>query len=212
MIKLMVSYALMVFACLMASSTWGIHTQVMSKELLESCGLANGNGVIVTSVDDESLAKDRLERGDVITEINGKKLHTPQDLNFLEETLVSGQPVNAKVWRRNAFVNVQFIPVETPRSAFETIDDPILGNVKITQITSGVVVSKVNRQGVLQEGDKILEVNNLKIKKVKDIKKALDADPKGLSIALDRKGAQIVQSFAIGNEGSFFSQTIISGG
>lgn len=212
MIRVMLGYALITFACLMASSPWGIHTQAMSKELLDSCGLNANSGVIVISVDDESPAKGLVKRGDVITEINNRKLQTPRELNFLGKTALLGKPVNVKVWRKNAFIDVHFTPIVTSEPTFAAINDPILGDVKLIQTKDGVMVSKVNRQGLFQKGDKILEINNQKIMKASDVKKALEADKASLSIALDRKGAQIVQSFSVNNKGSFFSQTIISGG
>lgn len=213
MIKLILSCVFIIFTYLhAASSWWGIHTQIMNKDMLESCGLVGERGIIVTSIDDESPAKGIVQRGDVITEVGGKKISTLQELNAFKETSISDKPVHVKVWRGNGFLDVSFNPRKEAGSITEELNDKILGNVVIGQMTNGVVVNRVNGEGLLQEGDKIVEVNNQKIQKVKDVKKALQKDDRSLSIVLDRKGTQIVQSFAVNNQGSFFSQTIISEG
>jgi serine protease Do len=59
----------------------GVSTTTLTKQLAEFFGVADGNGVLVTSVEPDSpAAKAGLKAGDVITAIDGEKLEGSGDL------------------------------------------------------------------------------------------------------------------------------------
>jgi len=210
--KLLLSCIFAITACLVASAPWGIHTQAMNTELLKALDLEGRNGVIVLSINDGSPAKTVLEQGDVILGLNGKKIHSPQEFDALAKITKFGEIVHLLIKPKNApITTVNFIPAKIPELSVESIDDKILGNVEVEQTAGGVVVKRANGEGLLQTADKIIEINNQKIERINDLKNALKTNDKSLSIALNRRGAQIVQSFAINDQGnSFFSQTIVT--
>ncbi len=212
MAKLLLGCIFSILACLAASAPWGVHTQAMNAELIKALDLVGENGVIVLSVDNESAAKGVLEQGDVILGVNGRKIHSPQEFDALAKITKFGEIVHLLIKPKNApITTVNFIPAKIPELSLESIDDKILGNVELEQTADGVTVRRANSEGLLQTADKIIEINNHRIRKISDLKNALKTNDKSLSIVLDRRGAQIVQSFAVNDMGnSFFSQTIVT--
>ncbi len=196
------------------SPWWGVRAQIMDLELLDACGLKDQNvsGVIITSIDEGSPASGILQKGDVIIEVNNQKLSTPVELDFFEKTSIVNEPVTVKIWRDNSFQNVNLIPAQEPQSTIQNIDNKLLGNMLFEQTQNGVVVKQADNNGLFQEGDRVLSINKKKIKNIKDIEKALKSTDETLSVAIDRKGMKVSQSFSERDGGSFFSQTIISGG
>lgn len=209
MIKLVLGFFFFTFFVYAHASNpwWGIQVQPMNRDMLESCGLQGDKGTIVVFVDEGSPAKNLIRQGDVILEVNHKKIGFPQDLAADQPS--NPKSIQVKLWRKNKEIKGRFVP-QRNQPTKNNIDDKILGNVEINAMPDGIVVAKVNRQGLLQTGDILLEINNRKIQNIADVFDALKANNQSLSIALDRKGARIVQSFAINDQGSFFSQTIIS--
>jgi S1-C subfamily serine protease len=193
---------------------WGVNTQMMTPNMLESCGLEDKNlfGVIVNEIDSSSPAKSVLKHGDVIVEANGQKLSTPEELDFFEKTSSLEEEVTLKIWRENSLQDVRFIPIKEPKSSTQEVDNKLLGNVQFEQTPNGVIVKQAGNSGLFQEGDKVIALNKKKIKKLREIEKALKSTDGALSVTVDRKGVKISQSFSNRDGGSFFSQSIISGG
>ena len=196
------------------SPWWGVHVQIMDPELLDACGLKDQNvsGVIITSIDDGSPASGILQKGDVIIEVNNQKLGTPEEFDFFEKTSILNEQVTVKIWRNNAFQNVSLTPMTEPEPTIQNINHKLLGNVQFEQIPEGVIVKQAGNSGLFQEGDKVISVNKKKIKMLREIEKALKSTEDSLSVTVDRKGIKISQSFSNRDGGSFFSQTIVSGG
>ena len=84
--------------------------------------------------------------------------------------------------------------------------------MQFEQTPNGVIVKQAGNSGLFQEGDKVIALNKKKIKKLREIEKALNSTDGTLSVTVDRKGIKISQSFSDRDGGSFFSQSIISGG
>ncbi len=195
------------------SPWWGIQVQAMTPEMLEGSGLEDKNifGVIVTSFADGSPAKGTLKQGDVIIEVNGQKLSTPEELDFFEKTSILGEPTSLKVWRDNSLQTVNLTPIKEPASTVQEVDNKLLGSVQFEENADGVIVKQAGENGLFQEGDRVIAINKKKIKSTKDIETALKKTGKGLSVTVNRNGMQLSQSFSAGDGGSFFSQSIIGG-
>ena len=194
-----------------SSPWWGIQVQQMTPEMLEGSGLEDKNifGVIVISFSEGSPTRTILKQGDVITEVNGQKLSTPEELDFFEKTSILGEPVNITIWRDNAEQKVNITPVKEPKSVIQEIDNKLLGNTQFEENSDGVVVKQAGDNGLFQEGDIVIAINKKKIKSTKDIEIALQKTTKGLSVTVNRNGMQLSQSFSAGDGGSFFSQRVI---
>jgi serine protease Do len=195
------------------SPWWGVHVQAMNPGLLESCGLKDKNifGVIITSFADGSPAGTILKQGDVITEVNDQKLSTPEELDFFAKTSILGQATNLRIWRDNSLQNVSLTPLKEPAATVQEVNNKLLGNVQFEENSDGVIVKQAGDNGLFQEGDVVIAINKKKIKTTKDIDTALKKSTKGLSVTINRNGMKLSQSFAAGDGGSFFSQSIIGG-
>ena len=70
------------FAIIMGNSRRiGVSTMELSKQLADYFGIANGHGVLVTSVaDDGPAAKSGVKAGDVITAVDGEAVDSPGDV------------------------------------------------------------------------------------------------------------------------------------
>jgi len=72
----------------------GVQIGEVSAELAEKVGADRGQGVIVTQVYPKTPAAEAgIEEGDVITEINGKKVKSPRDL----QEIVERAPIDSKL-------------------------------------------------------------------------------------------------------------------
>lgn len=195
------------------SPWWGVHVQVMTPDLLESCGLRDKNifGVIITSFAEGSPASTSLKQGDVIVEVGGQKLSTPEELDFFEKISTLGEPTHLKIWRDNSLQIVSLMPTKEPATTVQEVSNKLLGNVQFEESAEGVVVRQAGDNGLFQEGDVVIAINKKEIQTVKDIETALKKTSKGLSVTVNRNGMKLSQLFSAGDGGSFFSQSIIEG-
>jgi S1-C subfamily serine protease len=93
----------------------GIQMLPMDEAKANYLGMAKVEGVMVFQVFDNTPASDaKLVRGDVIIEIDGKKISTPDELQKKIRDLKVGQTVKLKVWRNKAFTDVNLRVAEMP--------------------------------------------------------------------------------------------------
>lgn len=72
-------------------------------------------GILVVEVSKDSPASlAAMEVGDVITEFDGKKVTTVQELNEIKNTKNAGDVVNVKVFRNGAYIDLQITLVVKP--------------------------------------------------------------------------------------------------
>jgi len=91
-----------------SSSQSGIHVQRLTDQLRDFFGIARGEGVLVTSVDSDSIAeKGGVKAGDVITAINGQVVRNPAD--FTREMSASGTQAALKIVRekKQSEINIE---------------------------------------------------------------------------------------------------------
>lgn len=148
------------------SPWWGVHVQVMTPDLLESCGLKDKNifGVIVTSFAEGSPASTILKQGDVIVEVSGQKLSTPEELDFFEKKSTLGEPTHLKIWRDNNLQSVSLTPAKEPATPVQEVSNKLLGNVQFEESSRGVIVKQAGDNGLFQEGDVVIAINKKKNK------------------------------------------------
>jgi len=165
----------------------GVSIQELSPELAQQFGVPDAKGVLVSDVLDGSPAKRAgLERGDVVTEFDGKPVETPTHLrNVVAQTPV-GKKAAVKFIRDKQTRTVDVTIAEQPKSVAQAGEEPggetlrpagLLSDLEVQELTGdlarrfglsaserGLVVvrlragSPVEEAGV-KEGDVILEVN-----------------------------------------------------
>lgn len=163
----------------------GFATQAMNGEIARAMGLESTAGVLVTTVvKDSAAAKAGLQKGDIVTALNGKPVTDQGQLRFRTGTVALGQPLAFTVQRKGAPVTVtltaEAAPEIPPRSPLAiTGRNPLAGATVITlspraaldldlpDTATGAAVQSVAdnsfaRRLGFEPGDIILSVNGTK--------------------------------------------------
>ncbi len=163
----------------------GFAAQSMTADIAKAMALESTAGVVVTSVVKDSAAeKAGLQKGDVITAINGKAVADQGQLRFRSGTAAIGQPLALTISRKGAPVTVTFTaesaPELPPRAPIAISGrNPLSGATVITlspraalaldlpDTATGVAVEKLAENSYarrlgFEPGDIILSVNGRK--------------------------------------------------
>jgi bifunctional DNase/RNase len=93
-----------------ASHLWGLTLQDVTEGLAEVFSLAAADGVLVSDVAGGAAAV--VERGDVITNVNGDAVRGLAELRARAAALATGAPIRLGLTRRGAQMQVSFTPSE----------------------------------------------------------------------------------------------------
>jgi Do/DeqQ family serine protease len=200
---------------------FGARLDSVDREKAEALGLDRPTGALVTNVVDKSPAADaRLQRGDVITAVDGQEIGDPDAFGFRYATKgLSGQ-VSLTVLRAGRTiilpVKLSSAPETRPRDPVTLkTRSPLMGltvmnlspavaeEVSVDAVNEGVVVSAVedgsNAQQVgFQKGDILLSINNERVATSKDAER----------LTKDRQYRWVLQ---ISRGGQIFTQQLFGG-
>src|SRR5689334_8884986 len=110
----------------------GVSTMELSKQLADYFGIANGHGVLVTSVsDDGPAAKSGVKAGDVITAVDGEAVDSPGDIARLINRKKDGD-VTLTVIRNKSQQTIRVTPRQG--SMTRTINDQLGRRIVIPRI------------------------------------------------------------------------------
>jgi serine protease Do len=158
----------------------------------------------VADVTEESpAAKAGIQRGDVIVEFAGKKVSDPAELRNIVAATSPGQQVPIKMLREGKQKTVTVTVAELPatmQKASGSFDNLLKGvqvqdltpeirnKMNIPKRTSGVMVTDIASgsaaDGVLGQGDVLMEINKHKINSIKDYEKVVSKIKSGEDILL----------------------------
>ena len=161
----------------------GIDVQPVDADLAEALGLPGPRGVAIRELHPESpFAKAGLIPGDVLTDIGGRSIDGPQELDYRLAVLGPGSKADISYWRDGAEAAASIALTEAPGMAVETVSMPAgtifagltvapLGPALIDRLglpltAEGVVVTEVAgpaRRTRLRPGDILLAVNGTPI-------------------------------------------------
>ena len=115
----------------------GVQTQAITPRIAKLLGLKDSNGVVVTGVGDGSAAEHAgLQPGDVLTALNGKSLHSVQELNNAEGLLPLGSTLRLGVLRDGKLREVSAtLTAEKLASVDGGQLDPRLAGVRFTELS-----------------------------------------------------------------------------
>jgi serine protease Do len=187
-----------------------VRTYPLSKEDAQAFGLPNTNGAVLTTVTEGKPAeKAGLQRGDVITEFNGKPVVDSDTLVSMVLATKPGATVPLTVYRegQRKSMNItigeldldaeQGTPTEPtvdsePTSAgfgmtIEPITPDIARELRLPSGKGGAIVSNVGRASPafnagVAPNDVILEVNRKPVSNVSQVKRALDEAAPGSTV------------------------------
>lgn len=173
----------------------GVGIQPLDETLASRFKLGGTDGTLVNSVEPKGPAdKAGLEAGDVITEINGKKIAGPNELRMTVSSLAPGTKVGVKFLRDGKEKNAEIVLAELPANKGrisqpdqpETPEPDVLDGVTVGDIdaeaqkkfgipegTKGVVVIEIDDQSACYEagvrvGDVIMEIEKKPIGSAND--------------------------------------------
>lgn len=174
----------------------GASGEVVTSDIADSLNMARPTGVLINEVYPKGPADMAgLKRGDVILTMDGYEINDPQALRFRLATLELAQTSMFDILRRGKEIKLVFeaLPApETPKR-HETVlkgRNPFEGAVVVNMspalndelgwdmMTSGLAISKIRRGSTanrlrFKPGDRILGVNGLVTKSVKDLERVL---------------------------------------
>lgn len=162
----------------------GIEMEDVDEQMKETLGLKIDEGVVIRGVMESSPAeKAGLNVGDIIFEIDGKKVKNREDLAAIVQNTPPGTTIRIKLLRSNRERTITAVLAvrkdEGNRIRRPDKDNPIdtLG-ITVADAEKGVEVTSVSRNslayGALREGDVILSVNNTIIENSKEFKTIME--------------------------------------
>ena len=166
----------------------GVSIQTLTPELASQFNLKTDEGILVADVmEDGPAEKAGLQRGDVITEFDGKKVKDITTLRNMVADTVPDKEVTIRLIRDGKPVTVQVkiaeMPAETQKlsKAFanqlkgvtvENMTPSLKKDLNISKRISGVVVTDISEDspaaGVLRTDDVIMEINKKNIRNIND--------------------------------------------
>ena len=189
----------------------GVLIQDLNTELAESFGYQEMDGVLVSEITpDGPAAKAGLQAGDIISELNGQKVRSADQIRNEVADMRPGSELELKLFRNGQWLQ-KIVTLEERQLEkmltvgnglaqeklgirVETLSDRYREQLGI-QIESGVIVTQVNRNGLgasvgIARGDVILSVDGKQVTSVTEFQTALSkADiKKGIRMRIHANG------------------------
>jgi serine protease Do len=198
----------------------GVSIQAITPELAKGFGLKEPKGVLISDVVQDSPAdKAGIAAGDIVTEFDGKKVETPQDLQKVVALTSPGKGVPIKVWRDKGEKTLEIKIGETPDESValkSTNKSKAVLGLEVRPITpdiarqlnlrgpDGVVVASVDddspaAEAGLQRGDVIREVNRQRVRNMQEFERATKDVKEGdrVTVLLQRGQQSLYVAFTI---------------
>ncbi len=191
----------------------GIGAQDMNTEIAASLGLNAPHGALVKTLHSASpLVTAGVKVGDVILEVNDRRIRGAAEMKFRMATVPIGETARVKLHRQGEEITVNVKAVsppdipkrdETTLEGRHALNGAVIANINPAVIVElgletmneeeGVVVLKAPRGTYagrfLSKGDILVEINDREIEDVKDVEKALKkASGAGLSLIVNSGG------------------------
>jgi serine protease Do len=192
----------------------GVGIQEVSPELARIFHVSAEKGALVSSVDQDSPGgKAGLQRGDVVTELNGTPINGPNDLRLKVATMTPGTTVHLKIDRNGDSRDVSLTLGEAPTGKNEAnagggsaesspmrgvqvqdLTDDVRQQLRLNADVKGVIVTGVSGDSPatdagLQRGDVIEQVNRQPVNSVDDYQHLIgQAGKKTIVLLIERGG------------------------
>lgn len=177
----------------------GIKGGELNANLAKEFNISTQQGAFISEVlPDSAAAKAGFKAGDVITEINGQKIHSFSELRAKVATSGVGKELELTYLRdgKQAKTKVTLQSDSEVKTTAENII-PALKGAKFNNYNSkgvkGVEISSVEKGSIaemrsLKKGDIIIGVNRHSVENIADLRKILDAKPSVVALNILRDG------------------------
>ncbi len=177
----------------------GVVTQDLTPDLAKAFGINSSKGAVIARVyADSAAAESGLEAGDVVVEINGRKIKNATDMRNQVGLLQIGETLRMKVLRDGKSKNISAVIAEPKMTLIEGNKlSPVFAGAVFSQIQnpdkpeqSLVLVTEVIQgspawQARLQKGDILLSVNRQRVDSLKKLHK-LVSNQKQILLSIQR--------------------------
>ena len=191
----------------------GVAIQSVDADMAKAFGLSQGGGALVGDVTPGSpAAKAGIERGDIILDLDGRKVNGPDDLSVHVSETAPGTTVHLKIARKGqtrvVAVTLSDLPERPEQSAngeghtaalrgvqVEDLTPAIARQLEVPTTTAGVVITSVDPASAaaaadLEGGDVIQEVNRKPVHNVTEYDRALaGTDNQPVLMLVERSGS-----------------------
>jgi serine protease Do len=192
----------------------GAWIQPVTPQIAEAFGLKETSGALLGDVDPDGPAgKSGLQRGDIVLEMNGKRITETHDFRLEIAMTAPNTPVDLKVFRKGEVKDYVVKLGELPNKfdtqgsgsasssdsalqglSVETLTPDIAKQIGLPANTYGVVVDSVEPGSVaaeagLRRGDVIQEVNRKKVDNMSDFKQIIGmSNHQSVLLLVNREG------------------------
>lgn len=177
----------------------GIKGGELNANLAKEFNISTQQGAFISEVlPDSAAAKAGFKAGDVITEINGQKIHSFSELRAKVATSGVGKELELTYLRDGKQAKTK-VTLQSDSEAKTTAENiiPALKGAKFNNYNSkgvkGVEISSVEKGSIaemrsLKKGDIIIGVNRHSVENIADLRKILDAKPSVVALNILRDG------------------------
>ncbi|SIR15349.1 serine protease Do [Rhizobium sp. RU20A] len=178
----------------------GVQIQPVTQDIAESLGLSEAKGALVVEPQAGSPGeKAGIEKGDVVTALNGEEIASPRELARKVALLRAGSEADVTIWRNGKSetkkVTIGALPADEKQASANDNDgaetetqqpasEKALADLGVTVTPSddgtGLKIASVDPDSDasdkgLKQGETIVTVNNQTVKSADDVAKVLDA-------------------------------------